>query len=82
MLADAIAGVHRCGAIVSSIIEKDQAGNPKGVAVIEFEDEVGRRTALTLSGRLLAPNDLHHRNPELTFEAQFDIHLNQVHIKV
>ena len=40
----------RCGNVASAIIEKDIVGNPKGVAVIEFESESARKVALTLSG--------------------------------
>lgn len=40
----------RCGNVASAIIEKDIVGNPKGVAVIEFESEPARKVALTLSG--------------------------------
>lgn len=35
---------------MSAIVEKDLAGNPKGLAMIEFEEESARKTALTLSG--------------------------------
>ena len=38
---------------MSAIIEKDVVGNPKGLAIVEFEEESGRRTALTLSGAVL-----------------------------
>lgn len=39
-----------CGPVVSAVIDKDPAGNPRGTAVIEFEEESQRKTALTLSG--------------------------------
>ena len=40
----------RCGNVASAIIEKDVVGNPKGVAVVEFDGEPARKVALTLSG--------------------------------
>ena len=40
----------RCGTVASAIIEKDIVGNPKGIAVIEFEAEPARKVALSLSG--------------------------------
>ena len=44
------AGACRCGNVVSAVIEKEATGRPKGVAILEFETEEGRRVALTLSG--------------------------------
>lgn len=40
----------RCGNVASAIIEKDIVGNPKGIAVVEFDSEPARKVALTLSG--------------------------------
>ncbi len=45
--------------MASAIIEKDIAGNPKGVAVVEFDSEPARKVALTLSG---AEPSLHSRS--------------------
>ena len=51
---DGLKMLCRCGNIVSAIIEKDPSGNPRGVAVVEFEEESSRKTALTLSGERTA----------------------------
>lgn len=47
--------LHRCGTLLSAVIEKEATGRPRGVAVLEFETEEARRVALTLSGMPLWP---------------------------
>lgn len=45
--------------MASAIIEKDIAGNPKGIAVVEFESEAARKVALSLSGASFFTIPLH-----------------------